>query len=165
VYTGNGKGKTTAALGLILRACGAGLRVYLGQFMKRGRTSEIRALSKRFPEVTVRQYGHGSWVRGRPDVKAVAAAHRGWIAMKKAVHSGRYDVVVADEINPAVHLGILPVTGLLQLIADKPDSVELVLTGRNAHPQVIRKADLVTEMREIKHYFQTGVSARRGIEQ
>lgn len=164
VYTGDGKGKTTAALGLIVRAAGAGLRVFLGQFMKAGAYSEIRALRDRFPEVTVRQFGRGRFIRGRPSPADVRAAQEGLAALRHAMRSGLYDVVIADEANTAAQAGLLAPADLLALIEDKPERVELVLTGRGAPRKLVRRADLVTEMVEVRHYYSRGVKARPGIE-
>lgn len=164
VYTGDGKCKTTAALGLALRAVGAGLRVYIGQFIKKGDYSEIKVLRERFPEVTVEQYGTGRFVRGVPSANAVAMACEGLAALRMAMKSGRYDVVIADEVNGAVKAGLIVEADVLDLMADKPETVELVLTGRNAGKRVCAQADLVTEMRCHKHYYDAGVPGRRGIE-
>lgn len=164
VYTGNGKGKTTAALGLIVRACGAGLKVYLCQFFKRGLTGEIRTLRKRFPDVTVVQCGRGCFIRGKPAPADRRFARRGLAGLRAAMLSGQYDLLVADEACTAAAVGLIPVKALLDLVRDKPDSVELVLTGRHAGKALIRAADLVTEMKDIKHYFKRGVQARPGIE-
>ena len=165
VYTGDGKGKTTAALGLCLRAAGAGLRVYFGQFMKRGETSETRALRAAFPaQVTVAQYGTGRELSG-PDAAADGAAARaGFAAAREAVCGGGYDVAVLDEINVALRLGYVQEVDVLALLCAKPSGTELVLTGRYAPQAVQDAADLVTEMREIKHYYAAGVPAREGIE-
>jgi cob(I)alamin adenosyltransferase len=164
VYTGNGKGKTTAALGLLLRACGAGLRVYLGQFIKCADCSEIKLLKKRFRDVTLEQYGPARFIKGKPSRKDIAAGKTGFAKLCRAVFSGKFDVVIADEINCAVCAGILPVSDVVELIRTKPADVELVLTGRGAHKLVMKHADLVTEMKEIKHYFRAGNLCRRGIE-
>ena len=164
VYTGDGKGKTTAALGLILRACGAGLRVYLTQFIKRGTFSEIRLLKERFPDVTIRQSGRGRFIRGNPLPDDIAAARKGMTQLRRAMLSGKYDIAIADEANTAAAMGLLPLQDLLNLINDKPANVELVITGRGAHRRVKASADLVTEMKDIKHYFRQGVPARPGIE-
>jgi cob(I)alamin adenosyltransferase len=165
VYTGNGKGKTTAALGLALRASGAGLRVYFAQFMKGRPTSELAALRRLKPPVRVVRFGRCCFVRGKPCVQDVAEARRGLVSVGRALRSGRYDVVILDEANVAVHVGVLDVADLLALIDAKPAGVELVLTGRNADRRVVARADLVTEMREVKHYFGQGVWARKGIEE
>lgn len=164
IYTGDGKCKTTAALGLTLRAVGAGLRVYIGQFIKGRDYSEIRLLRERFPEVTVEQYGAGKFIRGTPAPDEIAAGHAGLKAIREALHSGLYDVVIADEANTAVMAGLFTEEDLLALIHHKPDTVELVLTGRGAGPDLQARADLVTEMKCVKHYYHAGVRGRRGIE-
>ncbi len=164
IYTGAGKGKTTAALGLALRAVGAGLKVYIGQFIKQGATSEIKALASGFPDIVVQQYGSGRFVRGQPRPADLRLAQRGLKALRQALSSCRYDLVIADEANCAVSAGILKADDLLSLIDAKPTQVELVFTGRDADSRLIRRADLVTEMKPIKHYYNRQVSARRGIE-
>ncbi len=163
VYTGNGKGKTTASMGLALRAAGAGLRVYIVQFLKKGDYSEIKALS-RFENIVVEQYGTGRFVKGRPSEEDAAAARAGYQKLCAILTENHYDVVIAEEANVAVTCGLLTENDLLDLIKMKPASVELVITGRGAGDQVIDRADLVTEMREIKHYYHQGVHARVGIE-
>lgn len=165
VYTGDGKGKTTAALGLIVRACGADMKVFLGQFIKRGKYCEIKTLQKFFPMVTVEQYGRGCFVKGKPSRADLRAAKAGISSLTAAMKSGKYDIVIADEINTAQALGVIMEKDVLDLIENKPTRVELVLTGRSASDAMIAAADLVTEMREVKHYFSAGVKARRGIEQ
>lgn len=164
VYTGDGKCKTTAALGLVLRAVGAGLRVYLGQFIKGREYSEIRILRERFPEVTVEQYGAGHFIRGRPVPDDLLAARKGLEALAAALTGGRYDVVIADEANTAIGAGLFTEADLLALCQAKPESVELVLTGRGAGTTLQHRADLVTEMRCVKHYYHAGVQGRPGIE-
>ncbi len=163
IYTGNGKGKTTASLGLALRAAGAGMKVFIGQFIKGEECSEHLALQRFADLIVYRQYGRGLIMKA-PSEEDVAAAREGIREAGAAVVSGDYDVVILDEINVAVALDLVSVEEVLALIKQKPDSVELILTGRNAHEAVIKEADLVTEMREIKHYYQNGVNARRGIE-
>lgn len=164
IYTGQGKGKTTAALGLLLRASGAGLRVYLGQFMKKGQYSEIKAIAARFPEVTVKQFGHGRFVRGQPSAEALLAAARGLGRLCQALVSGDYDVVVGDELMTVVSTGMLAPEDVIAVMERKPEHVELVLTGRGAPRELVNRADLVTEMRLVKHYMDAGVMARPGIE-
>ncbi|MFW6138831.1 MAG: cob(I)yrinic acid a,c-diamide adenosyltransferase [Spirochaetota bacterium] len=164
VYTGNGKGKTTAALGQALRAAGGGLRVFIAQFLKGIHYSELDSL-KRFEDlITVRQYGKKGFVKNHPAARDKHLALQGLEEAKQAVISGNYDMVVLDEANVAVHMGLFPVEKLLEIIDQKPRHVELIITGRNAHNQLIARADLVTEMKEVKHYFHNGVKARRGIE-
>jgi cob(I)alamin adenosyltransferase len=166
VYTGNGKGKTTASLGLSLRAAGHGLRVYVLQFMK-GSTvyGELASAERLAPQLTIRQLGRDTFVsRSHPDPEDVRMARAGFDLALEIVASGDYDLVVLDEINCAVDFGLLPVQELKELIALKPAHTELVLTGRGAHPEIIELADLVTEMREIKHYYNSGQHARVGIE-
>jgi cob(I)alamin adenosyltransferase len=164
VYTGDGKGKTTAAFGLALRAVGAGLRVYIAQFVK-GRTySELEAFSRLDDLITVKQYGRGCFIRQTPTAEDVAAAQDGLDEVRAVIASGAWDLVILDEANIAVLFGLFNVEDLLDLIDGKPESLELVITGRHADPRVIERADLVTEMREIKHYCARGVQARVGIE-
>ena len=164
VYTGDGKGKTTAALGLALRASGAGLRVFIGQFMKAGPTSELSALA-RLENVRVEQFGSGKGLlMGREaDAEDIACARAGLARVKAAL--GGYDVVIADEINCACAHGLLDVSDLMALIDARPDRTELVFTGRGAREEVLARADLVTEMRAVRHYYaQKGLCARVGIE-
>ena len=164
VYTGDGKGKTTAALGLALRAAGHGLRTYIGQFMKGQPYGEIDALQNH-PLITLEQYGDVRCIR-REEVTPddVARAQRGLERASAAMRSGRYDIVVLDEVNVAIWFGLLTVDAVLALLEQRPEHVELVLTGRRAPQPLIERADLVTEMLEIKHYYQAGVQARNGIE-
>ncbi len=164
VYTGNGKGKTTAVLGMIVRAVGAGFRVYLGQFLKKGETSEIKCLRKRFPDVTLEQYGSGRLIKDKPLQDDIRLASQGLTRLRSAMLSGAYNMVIADEANGCVKAGLADVEDLLQLVREKPRHVELVFTGRSAHKRLIEAADLVTDMREVKHYFSRKVKARRGIE-
>lgn len=166
VYTGDGKGKTTAALGLALRASGAGLRVYVGQFMKLGAYSEIRAL-RRLPGVTVEQYGSDRGLLiGRDAERAdIECAQAGYDRLSETLRSGDYDVVIADEINCALTCGLLSETALLALIDARPGDAELVFTGRGATQSVLDRADLVTEMVAVRHYYQEKkMPARTGIE-
>ena len=164
LYTGDGKGKTTAALGLLLRAAGAGLRVYLGQFLKLGRTGELAALRARFPEVQVALYGPRGWIRGEPTPAQRRAARRGLARLQAALSSGRYDLVIGDEAVTAAAVGLFPGADLLALAEARPRGTELVLTGRGADRRLRTRADLVTEMRAVRHYYARGVKARRGIE-
>jgi cob(I)alamin adenosyltransferase len=166
VYTGNGKGKTTAALGLALRAVGREMRVCMIQFMKGGGPyGEQLAAEKLAPFLTILQTGRDDWCRKSvPSPDDIRLAREALTLAKEKLTGNRYELVILDEINNAVHYGLVPVDDVLQLIALKPETVELVLTGRNADARIIDAADLVTEMREIKHYYKKGIPARLGIE-
>jgi len=164
VYTGDGKGKPTAALGLALRAAGAGLRVYMAQFLKKGDYSEIRALARFSDLITVEQFGLGHFVKGKPAVEDIDAGRQGLQRVKKILASGRHQVVILDEGNVAVSCGLFSEQELVELIEHKPDGVELIITGRSASARIIERADLVSEIRAIKHYYTRGVQARVGIE-
>ena len=166
VYTGNGKGKTTASLGLALRAVGRELKVCMIQFMKGGGPyGEQMAAERLAPYLTIIQTGRPGWVnKDNPHQKDKDLAAEALEMASQAVNGGEYDLVILDEINGTVSMGLVPVEGVLELMRNKPHHVELVLTGRNAHESVIEAADLVTEMREIKHYYKAGVPSRVGIE-
>jgi cob(I)alamin adenosyltransferase len=164
VYTGDGKGKTTAAIGLAIRAAGAGLKVFIAQFLKLGDYSEIKSL-KKFPEhISVEQFGMGRFRQGKPLPEDVAAAKRGLEKVKEVMDSGLFDIVILEEANVAVWKGLFSEQTLLDIIQEKPMGVELVITGRGATKKVIDMADLVTEMKRIKHYYYNGVRGRIGIE-
>ena len=164
VYTGNGKGKTTAMLGLALRACGAGLRVYIGQFIKSMEYNEVTAIKKYLPGVEIEQFGHGCIFHREPSETDIAGTKEGLRKIEESLLSGKYDIVILDEINNAISLGMADVQEVVELIKKKPQNVELVITGRNAALEMIEAADLVSEMVEVKHYCTKGVMAREGIE-
>jgi len=164
VYTGDGKGKTTAALGLALRAAGAGLKVFMAQFIKKGDYSEIKTLKRLSDCVSVEQFGCGRFSKGKPADEDIAKAHEGLRRIKEIFSTGKHSVVILDEANVAVSCGLFEVQELVEIIDRKPENVELVITGRNAAPQIVDKADLVSEVNAVKHYFQNGVKARIGIE-
>ncbi len=165
VYTGEGKGKTTAALGLVLRAAGWQLRSYIVQFMKHQLTGEQRSLHLLAPYVTFEQFGRPGFLQqGQITPEDAALAREGLEHARAALLSGQYDLLVLDEANTAVSFGLLTEEDLLALIEAKPEHVELVLTGRGASAGVIARADLVTRMVEEKHPYRRGVGARRGIE-
>lgn len=164
IYTGNGKGKTTAVLGLSVRAAGAGLNVYIAQFMKQGVYSELKALARFDDLITIEQFGTGKFTMGDPTAEDRAAGQRCMNAVKNALDSGLYDVVVMEEGAMAEKFGIISTEDILEMIQNKPDQTELIITGRGASDELIQAADLVTEMKEIKHYYQIGVKARPGIE-
>jgi len=164
VYTGDGKGKTTAALGLALRASGHGMHTYVGQFMKGQTYGELDALRDN-SYITIEQYGDVRCIR-REEVtpEHVAQAHRGLERALEAMLSGQYAIVVLDEVNVSIWFGLLTVEEVLAFLDQRPDDVEVILTGRRAPQELIDRADLVTEMREVKHYYEQGVTARKGIE-
>lgn len=164
IYTGSGQGKTSAAFGLAWRALGAGLKVCLIQFMKTGQYSEIKALRK-FKKASLCQFGRKSFVNLKKPAKIdVDLAEKGLEKAQDVLKSKKYNLVILDEINVAIKFKLLKLLKLLKLIKEKPKRVELVLTGRYAHPKVIKLADYVTEMKEIKHPFKRGLSARRGVD-
>ncbi len=165
VYTGNGKGKTTCSLGLVLRACGARKRVYIGQFMKGDDYSEIKAIREFLPQVTLEQYGNENFVTyANLSEQEINEAKLGFNKAMAAIKSGEYDVVVLDEINVAVFMELVSEEEALSLIDARHEHCELIMTGRYASEKIKERADLVTEMKEIKHYFTQGVMAREGIE-
>jgi len=166
VYTGDGKGKTTAALGLALRAAGWGLRTFICQFMKKHPYGEVEAIRQMIPLITIEQYGKETFVQmGKQEPEDYQLARQGLERARQVLRSGEYELVILDEINVALHFGLLPVPEVLELIDSKPAHVELVLTGRRAPQEILDRADLVTEMRAIKHYYDQGVPARKGIEE
>jgi len=166
IFTGDGKGKTTAAIGSVIRALGHGLRAYVVFFMK-GKDyvhGEFNVLSK-LPNVTVVSYGQRGWVTKdnvKPEHKE--QARRALEAARKAMLSGDYDLVVLDEVNVAVAGNLVELDEVIKLIKDKPRNVELILTGRYADPKLVQLADLVSEILMIKHPFTQGIMARKGIE-
>lgn len=164
VYTGNGKGKTTAAFGLALRAAGAGLKVFIAQFVKNSKYSELKTVERLADCITLRQYGRGDFLNRKPDEEDVKAARDGLKEVQQIMLSGQYDIVILDEANIAVHYHLFSVEDLLAFLRSRPENVEVVLTGRHADPRIIEAADLVTEMKEVKHYYHQGVEARTGIE-
>ncbi|MEA3340138.1 MAG: cob(I)yrinic acid a,c-diamide adenosyltransferase [Chloroflexota bacterium] len=164
IYTGDGKGKTTAALGLALRASGRGMRTYIGQFMKGQHYGELDALRDN-PHITIEQYGDVRCIH-REEVTSdhVAQAQLGLEQAREALLSGEYDIIVLDEVNVTVWFGLLDVEEVLAFLDEKPGHVEVILTGRRAPQELIERADLVTEMLPVKHYYEQGVLARKGIE-
>ncbi len=163
IYTGNGKGKTTAALGLALRASGAGLRVFIGQFIKGKNYSELKAL-KELKNITVEQFGSGCFIIGKPGKKDIERAREGLERIEKIIAERSYDVIILDEINIAVKLKLLAQEEVSSIMKKVSPRLELVLTGRYAHPEFIRLAHLVSEIKERKHYYKKGIRARKGIE-
>ena len=166
VYTGDGKGKTTAALGIAMRAAGHGMKVEIFQFMKGnieyGELESARTLSL---HVTIHQVGRETFVkRNNTDPEDVRLARQGWEAAKEVILGRKADIVILDEINCAMDFGLIPIAEVLEILQEKPRDMELILTGRNAPVDIVKVADLVTEMLQIKHYYVEGVGAREGIE-
>ncbi len=165
VFTGDGKGKTSAALGTVLRALGHGLRVYIAFFMKGDYPYGERSILSKLPNVTMVSFGGQGFINPA-DVKPaeIEQARQGLAAAREAMQSGNYDLVVLDEINIAVAWKLIELDEVMRLIGDKPRNVELILTGRKADTKLVQRADLVTEMLKIKHPYDEGVTARKGIE-
>jgi cob(I)alamin adenosyltransferase len=163
VYTGNGKGKTTAAFGLALRAVGAGRKVFIAQFAKGQEYSEIRAVREFLPSVEVRQYGLDCFIINAPTQADTDMARKGLKEVSSVILSEQYDIVVLDEVNIAVFYSLFTAAELVEILKRKPDNVEIVITGRYACPEILDIADLITEMKEVKHYYTQGIEARKGI--
>lgn len=165
VYTGDGKGKTTAAVGLAMRAIGKGLKVFMVQFLKGRRYGEVETAGRLAGDFTLVQSGLDTFVyEGRATDEDVRLAHEGLETARKAIMSGDYDVVILDEVNVAIKLEVLTVGEVLPLIDERPGGVEIVLTGRYAPPEFLERADYITEMKCVKHCFDDGVRMREGIE-
>jgi len=166
IYTGNCKGKTTAALGLAFRAMGHGLKTYIGQFMKGQQYGELEAARLVKLYITIEQYGKEGYiqVKNPPEHEDVLMAQEGLAKARTAMLAGIYDIIIFDEIITAHYFHLVSLDNMLDLIKNKPDNVEIVLTGRYAPQKLIDAADLVTEMSEIKHYYAKGVTGRNGIE-
>jgi len=166
VYTGSGKGKTTAALGLALRAAGHKQRVYIGQFLKGQMYGELISAKLLSPYITIEQFGRTGFIHVTkdPDKEDIQKAKRGLKKCKEAMLSLKYRIIVLDEINVAVYFNLLTEKEILEFLDQKPEGVEIILTGRYAPAVFLKRADLVTEMKEKKHYYKKGVKAREGIE-
>lgn len=164
VYTGNGKGKTTAAFGLALRAVGSGKKVYFAQFVKGKIYSEIEAVQKFLPNITVKQYGLGCFIVKSPTENDIKAARKGLDEISEIIRSDEYDVIVLDEANIAFFYNLFSTEELIDVLQQKREKTEIIITGRYAPPDIVEIGDLVTEMQEVKHYYNEGVEARKGIE-
>jgi len=164
LYTGNGKGKTTAALGLALRAAGNNMKIFVAQFVKGMHYSELDTIKNNLPQIEIKQYGLDCFIVNAPTEKDINAARNGFNEVKKAVLSGCYDLIILDEACIAIFYKLFTVEELIDLIKLKKEETEIVITGRYAPPELVEIADLVTEMKEIKHYYAKGVEARKGIE-
>ena len=164
IYTGNGKGKTTAAFGLALRAAGAGMKVFIAQFAKGQEYSEIIAVREFLPSVTIKQYGLDCFIVNTPTEADIQIARKGLEEISAIILSGEYDVVILDEANIAIYYNLFTSAELIDILKRKPESMEIIITGRCASAEIMEAADLVTEMKEVKHYYTQGVQARKGIE-
>ncbi|MDD3049908.1 MAG: cob(I)yrinic acid a,c-diamide adenosyltransferase [Candidatus Cloacimonetes bacterium] len=164
IYTGNGKGKTTAAFGLALRAAGAGRKIFIAQFAKGMTYLEIEAVRKFIPSITIKQYGLDCFIINSPTSADIEIARKGISELQDIVSGNHYNMVIMDEINIALYYNLFSVETVINLLAAKPEEMEIILTGRYAPSELIELADLVTDMQELKHYYRTGVEARKGIE-
>jgi cob(I)alamin adenosyltransferase len=166
IYTGNGKGKSTAAIGQAVRAAGFGLKTYIAQFMKEYPYSEINSLKLLSKWITVEQFGGDDFVYRKelPGKVELEKAQSGLVSAKNKMLSGDYDLIILDEAIVAIYFKLIKMEELIDIIKLKPESVELILTGRYCPEELIKLADLVTEMKEVKHYYQKGITSRKGIE-
>ena len=165
IYTGDGKGKTTCALGLALRAVGQGFQVFMVQFLKTDDTGEVKAARRLAPDFTLASLGAPGFPRlSDPDPETLALAREAFTLARRVILAGEHDLVILDEVNLFLAYGLVPMDEMLEVLRQRPPHVEVVLTGRNAPAALVDLADLVTEMHPVKHYFEAGVKARRGIE-
>ena len=166
IYTGNGKGKSTAAIGQAVRAAGFGLKTYIAQFMKEYPYNEIVSLKYLSNWITIEQFGGDAFVYKKelPDVEELAKAKKGLHTAREKMLGGEYDIIILDEAIVAIYFKLITTENLVEFIKSKPDNIELILTGRYCPEELIELADLVTEMKEVKHYYQKGITSRRGIE-
>ena len=166
IYTGKGKGKTTAALGLAFRALGHKKRVFFVQFLKgKKNCGEIKS-ARRFRNLNIKQVSADGWLKTGQKVapKIVRRVHQGWQCALRAINSKNYDLVILDELNVAIYFGLIDVSLVVEALRKAPKNVEVIITGRCAHRKLIRLADLVSEIKEVKHYYKSGTGCRRGIE-
>lgn len=163
VYTGNGKGKTTAAFGVALRTLFNGGKVFVGQFVKSIKYSETQ-LEEKFPNIKIEQFGDGCLIDRTPNEDDITLAKKGLLKMKKCLESGDYDLVIFDELTIALYFKLLNIDEVLKVLSHKHKNCEVIITGRYAPKELIDIADLVTEMNEVKHYYTQGVLSRKGID-
>ena len=166
VYTGNGKGKTTAAIGLAVRALGHGFRVYFAQFMKNFPYGELEILKRFASHLVLKNWGNDAFVfkKQPPSAELVSEMQKGLSQAREAMLGSTYDLVILDEVLVSIYFKLFTIDQVVDFLKVKPANVELVLTGRYCPQEIVELADLVTNMEEIKHYYQRGVSARKGIE-
>ncbi|HOI87859.1 MAG TPA: cob(I)yrinic acid a,c-diamide adenosyltransferase [Lentimicrobium sp.] len=163
LYTGNGKGKTTAALGLALRAAGAGLQVFIAQFVKGMHYSELESI-RNVPQITIRQYGLDCFIVKEPTEKDILAARKGLDEITEIIRHNQAGLVILDEVCISLHYKLFGLEEIIGLLKSKPESMEIVMTGRYAPHELYEYADLITEMKKVKHYYTKGIEARKGIE-
>ena len=166
IYTGNGKGKSTAAIGQAVRAAGFGLKTFIAQFMKEYPYNELNSLKYLSEWITIEQFGGDDFVYKKelPGKDELEKASNGLQTARNKMLSGEYDLIILDEAIVAIYFKLIETKELIEFIKAKPDNVELILTGRYCPSELIDAADLVTEMEEVKHYYQKGITSRRGIE-
>lgn len=164
IYTGNGKGKTTAAIGLAIRMAGTGMKVFFGQFVKGMAYNEVSIFNEQMPQIDHELFGRTCFINRDPEPEDYEAAKEGLQKVKSIILSGKYSLIVLDELNIAMFYQLISLEEILKLINELPDGLELVITGRYAPQELIDRADLVTEMKEVKHYYKRDIKARKGIE-
>ncbi len=164
IYTGNGKGKTTAALGLALRMSGTGQHVFVAQFVKSMQYAEIETINRHLPLIDHKQYGYGCFIDKKATEKDREAAQEGLWELENILLSKKYKLVILDELNIALYYNLIDLKDVIEIIKKKPYETELVITGRYAPKELIDLADLVTEMQEVKHYYTKGILSRKGVE-
>ena len=164
IYTGNGKGKTTAAFGLALRASGHGKKIFIGQFVKGMKYGELESIKKFSDTITLKQFGRDCFIENDPEPEDIKVAREGWDLVNTILKENSVDILILDEIAIAIYYKLISADEVAEFIKRKPAEMELILTGRYMPEELFELADLVTEMKEIKHYYKKGVQAREGIE-
>lgn len=164
IYTGNGKGKTTAAFGLALRASGHGKKIFIGQFVKGMKYGELDSIKKFSETITLKQFGRDCFIENDPEPEDIKVARDGWDLVNTILDENSVDILILDEIGIAIYYKLISTNEVADFIKRKPAEMELILTGRYVPEELFELADLVTEMKEIKHYYKVGVQARKGIE-
>ena len=164
IYTGNGKGKTTAAFGLALRASGYGKKIFIGQFVKGMKYGELESLKKFSDTITLKQFGRDCFIYNDPEPEDIKIAREGWDLVNNILTENSVDILILDEIGIAIYYKLISTQEVIDFIKRKPAEMELILTGRKIPEELFELADLITEMKEIKHYYTKDVPAREGIE-
>ena len=164
IYTGNGKGKTTAAFGLALRASGYGKKIFIGQFVKGMKYGELESIKMFSDTITLKQFGRDCFIYNDPKPEDIEIAREGWDEVNRILDENKIDILILDEIGIAIHYKLISTNEVADFMKRKPANMELILTGRNIPEELFELADLVTEMKEIKHYYKADVPAREGIE-